>query len=193
VTVVDAGWVRPEPGWVCPECGFDFDACVPLGISETMREFARRYRVPLTRALPGEDLDALLRVRPSTGGWSALEYACHARDAFILSDYRIAKVLTEDRPSLRKGDRDRVAIERDYNGQEPAFVIDELAGAADRLAARLESVPADGWGRVGVRDDLEMTVDWMARNAVHEGTHHLLDIARVLRVARGRSARRVVS
>ena len=186
MSVVDAGWVRPKPGWACAECGFDFDACAPIGISETMRGFARRYRVPLTRGLPGEDLDALLRVRTPTGGWSALEYACHARDAFMLSDYRIAKALIEDRPSFRVRDRDQVAIERDYNGQEPAVVVDELAAAADGLAARLASVPAEGWARVGIGQDFEMSVIWMARNAVHEGTHHLLDIARVLRVARGR-------
>jgi hypothetical protein len=29
-------------------------------------------------------------------------------------------------------------------------------------------------------------VDWMARNVVHEGEHHLLDVARALRAARGR-------
>ena len=29
-----------------------------------------------------------------------------------------------------------------------------------------------------------MTVAWMARNAVHEGQHHLLDIGRALRAAR---------
>jgi hypothetical protein len=80
--------------------------------------------------------------------------------------------------------RDEVVVERDYNGQNPAAVAEELAVAAEALAARLESVPREGWVRVGVRDNLEMTIDWMARNVVHEGTHHLLDIGRSLRAAR---------
>ena len=186
MTVVDPGWVRPQPGWVCPECGFDFDACTPDNVSETVRGFARRYRAPLTRGLAGEDLDALLRVRTTADTWSALEYACHARDALALSNYRIKKVLAEDRPVLETVHRDDVASERDYNGQDPAVVVEELAAAAERLAARLASVPADGWSREGVSQYPGMTVQWLTANAVHEGSHHLLDIGRVLRAARGR-------
>jgi hypothetical protein len=80
--------------------------------------------------------------------------------------------------------RDEVVVERDYNGQNPAAVAEELAIVAAALAARLESVPREGWVRVGLRDNLEMTIDWMARNVVHEATHHLLDIGRSLRAAR---------
>ena len=87
---------------------------------------------------------------------------------------------------FRRWVRDQVAIERDYNGQVPALVVEELSTAADRLAARLDAVSADGWARMGIRDEWEMSVDWMARNSVHEGQHHLVDIARVLRAARGR-------
>ena len=69
--------------------------------------------------------------------------------------------------------------------------------------AQMEAVDVDRTGRIlvpdrllqhagiqheavllGVRDHLEMTIDWMARNVVHEGTHHLLDIGRSLRAAR---------
>jgi hypothetical protein len=82
--------------------------------------------------------------------------------------------------------RDEVVVERDYNSQNPAAVAEELTVAAEALAARLESVPPQAWVRVGVRDNLEMTIDWMARNVVHEGTHHLLDIGRSLRAARQR-------
>jgi hypothetical protein len=171
---------------MCAECGFGFDACVPEGTPAAIRVFGRRYPVLLTRGLPGEDLDPMLRARPSGGGWSALEYACHVRDVFGLYDDRIRTVLAEDRPSFPKLGRDQVAIERDYNGQDPAVVVAELSAAAEGLAARLDAVSANGWARIGIRDEWEMSVDWMARNSVHEGQHHLVDIARVLRAARGR-------
>lgn len=186
MTAVDPGWVRPEPGWVCPECGFDFDACRVAEAPGVVRSFARRYRIPLTRGLPGEDLDALVRTRPPSGGWSALEYACHVRDALALYDFRIATVLAEDRPVLPPMNRDQLAIDEDYNGQDRARVADELGRAADGLAARIESVAPEALARVGRRDGWEMTVDWMAHNAVHEGEHHLVDVARALRAARGR-------
>lgn len=171
---------------MCSECGFEFDACEPENVPATLRTIGGRYRAPLTRSLPTEDLDALLRTRPASGTWSALEYACHTRDVFAVYDGRIARVLAEERPVLPAMDRDRVAVERDYRGQDPALVVDELEQAADRLARRIESVPVSGWARAGVRDGVDISIDWMARNTVHEGTHHLVDVARVLRAARGR-------
>jgi len=65
-------------------------------------------------------------------------------------------------------------------------VADEIAAAAERLSARLDAVPAGGWEREGVSEYPAMTVRWLTANAVHEGTHHLLDVGRVLRAARGR-------
>jgi len=186
MTAVDAGWIRPEPGWTCPECGFDFDACVPSATPQTIEQLGGRYRIPLSRGLAGEDLDALLRTRPTKGGWSALEYACHVRAVFSLHIALIQRIVTEDQPSLESGNRDDVAVDHDYNGQDPAVVAEELAAAATTLSARLSSVSDDAWLRVGRRGDFEMTIEWMSRNAVHEGTHHLLDIARALRSARGR-------
>ena len=186
MTAVDPGWIRPEPGWVCAECGFDFDACEPTTTPEIIGKLGSRYRIPLSRGLADEDLDALLRTRPAEGAWSALEYACHTRDVFRLNVHRIERVVAEDRPSFEVADREKVAIDRDYNGQDPAMVADELATAANALSAQLSSLSGDDWLRTGRRDDFEMTIEWMARNAAHEGTHHLLDVARALRSARGR-------
>jgi hypothetical protein len=186
MTAADGSWQAPEPGWTCPECGWEYDSCAAGDAADAVRGFARRYRAPLTRGLPGEDLDALLRTRPATGGWSALEYACHARDVFLVTNYRIPKILAEDRPTFRRVDPDAGATERDYNSQDPAVVGDEIAAATESLAATLASVPADGWTRVGIRDGEELSVTFLACNAIHEGAHHLLDLARVVRTARGR-------
>jgi hypothetical protein len=182
----DTTWLAPEPGWVCPECGFDFDACTPRDAPPIVRSFPDRFHALLTRGLPGEDLDALLRARPLAGTWSALEYACHSRDAFALYTWRIGLVIAEDHPSFSRANRDAMAVELDYNGQAPAAVLDELTANADGLASRLETVQPEEWARTGLRDGEELSVDWMARNAVHEGRHHLLDIGRVLRAARHR-------
>jgi hypothetical protein len=47
-------------------------------------------------------------------------------------------------------------------------------------------VPAGGWDRVGLRRGEERSVRFTARRAVHEGSHHLLDIGRGLRAVRDR-------
>ena len=180
------GWDPPRPGWTCSECQFDFDAIDPATVADQVRVSGARYGRPLTRGLAGEDLDAVLRMRPGPTTWSALEYACHVRDCLALYDERIDRALVEQGPEFAPMRRVEVALERDYNGQDPTAVADQLAKAAEGLAVRLEAVSGDGWEQTGVRAGETLTVSWMARNVLHECVHHLLDIGRVLRQARGR-------
>jgi hypothetical protein len=171
---------------VCPECGFDYDANTRDSMAETVRGFARKYRVPLTRGLPDEDLDTLVRARPIEGAWSALEYACHVRDALALTNHRIKSACEEERPHHPPGDRAQRAIDDNYNGQDRAVVADQVADAAARLADRLAALESEQWNREVIGIAPQMTVHWMTCNAIHEGSHHLLDIGRTLRAARGR-------
>jgi S-DNA-T family DNA segregation ATPase FtsK/SpoIIIE len=128
----------------------------------------------------------LVRLRPEAAVWSALEYACHVRDALALYDWRIGKALSEDRPDFPPMGRDDLADERRYNDQNPLLVIGELVAGAERLADLLAPVQGPTWDRSGVREGQELTVAWMAKNVLHECEHHLLDIGRVLRRVRGR-------
>ena len=168
----------------CDECGFDYEALDPADIPAALRTFAKRYRVPLSRFLPGEDGDALLRERPAADTWSALEYAAHVRDVFEAVDGWISRTLTEDRPVLEGPSPEDRAAERRYNEDDPAAVADALAANAETLAATVAAVPDDGWDRIGLRRDQERSVRFSARRAVHEGSHHLLDIGRGMRSIR---------
>ena len=172
------------PGWTCGECGFVYDDVEPTAIADAVANAGKRFRAPLTRGLRDEDLLALLRIRPAPDHWSALEYACHVRDVIGVSDERIGRMLAEDKPELPAvGD---VVLARRYNEQEPDVVAAELEAAGASLARRLRSVPSDAWGRVGLRDGSVRTIGGSARNVKHEIDHHLLDIGRALRHARGR-------
>ena len=179
-------WDVPRPGWTCAECGFNFDAFVPTSITESIAKTGKRLRAPLTRGLPNEDLLAVLRTRPTPDEWSALEYACHVRDALNLNVERITVMLEHDRPEFQAFGRDEAVTERDYNGQDPSTVAEEIDAAAAALSSAFASVPTDGWDRVFVRGDLAFSIDWMARNVQHEVDHHLLDIGRTMRHVRGR-------
>jgi hypothetical protein len=118
--------------------------------------------------------------------WSALEYAAHVRDVFANYERWIEQCLAEDRPVLEAPLPDELAVERHYNEDDPVAVADALAAHAERLAATVENVPAGGWDRVGLRRGEERSVLLTARRAVHEGSHHLLDIGRGLRAVRER-------
>lgn len=168
----------------CDECGFVYEEVAAADIPAAVRGFARRYRAPLSRFLPGEDADALLRQRPDPDTWSALEYAAHVRDVFASYAGWIELTVAEDRPRLEGPPPDELAELREYNGDDPAVVADALAANAERLAATIEVVPQDAWDRVGLRRDEERSVLFTARRAVHEGSHHLLDIGRGMRTVR---------
>jgi hypothetical protein len=184
---LDGGWSNfPTQGWTCPECGFDFDTTEPGKAPEYFAKVGKRLRAPLTRGLPNEDLDATLRTRPGEQ-WSALEYACHIRDAMQLNVERFAEIrAATEPPEFVALGRDEKAIEWDYNGQDPAVVADEIDAVAAALAEAIAAVGDDEWQKYGQRGDLVFTLDWMARNVQHEVDHHMLDIGRTLRTVRGR-------
>jgi len=168
----------------CEECGFVYDDLSGADAPAAIRAFGRRYQAPLTRFLPGEDGDALIRTRPAPDTWSALEYAAHVRDVFFNYDRWVHEILAEDGCGLSGPGPDELAAEGRYNESDPVAVVDALAANADRLATTFENVPDDAWDRFGIRRDEERSVLLHARRAVHEGNHHLLDIGRGLRAVR---------
>jgi len=168
----------------CEECGFSYGSLAAADIPSAVRSFSKRYRAPLTRFLPNEDGDALVRQRPAPATWSALEYAAHVRDVFGNYERWIRQCLLEDRPVMEGPGPDELATDGRYNEDDPAAVADALAANAERLAITIEAVPEDGWDRAGVRRGEERSVLLMSRRAVHEGTHHLLDVGRGLRAVR---------
>jgi hypothetical protein len=154
-----------------------------------LRAFGKRYRIPLTRGLKGEDLDGLVRAHPIDDTWSALEYACHYRDVAAIQRDRLDHALVEDDfdpPSMRG--EERVASGH-YEGLQPGAVADELESNVEALAAFVEGLSDEQLARTMFYNYPERAtreLEWVVKHTVHEGEHHLLDIGRVLRAARGR-------
>ena len=175
-------------GWVCPECGLDYDTISPRDTVAAVRSYPRRYRSALTSGFdPGEDPEDLVRRRPDPATWSALEYSAHVADVLDFTVLWIRGILREDDPEMFAFDSDEQAVEKGYNDQSRREVIGNLETASAELASVLEGVSPDDWARTGrfpwgVRDALAT-----ARNAVHEGSHHLRDVERVLARVRAES------
>ncbi|HEX2041041.1 MAG TPA: DinB family protein [Acidimicrobiales bacterium] len=182
-------------GWVCPECGLDYNTIKPLDAIAAIRSFPRRYRAALSTFGRDEDPDSVLRRRPAPDVWSALEYAAHVADVIDDIAPAVRRITIEERPSFPPSwDPDERAVAGAY-GERPPYnerslpeVISDLETACADLAATLDTVEADGWTRSGRFDYGERSILDLARNAVHEGSHHLRDIERVLRQVRGRPA-----
>ena len=161
----DWTWVLGER---CPECGFDARSVPAASVAARVRA-----TVPLWRAaLAAPDVAN----RPSPDTWSPLEYACHVRDVHRLYTYRLGLMLEQDDPLFPNWDQDLSAVEERYDLQDPGSVADELAAAAEAMAAAYDAV-GDRWGRTGRRsDDKEFTVDTFARYYLHDIEHHVWDV-----------------
>ncbi len=170
----------------CEECGFDPADLRPADMVVAIRSFGRRYRAPLSRGLPGEDLDAIVRAAPGPGVWSALEYASHVTDVFRTFDARVRFAPAGETPDDPVVDWEAL-VAAASPGLKREQVPGDLADAADGLATTLSELNGHEWAFPGLTGrGREVKVVELATIAVHEGSHHLLDIGRVLRAARGR-------
>jgi hypothetical protein len=156
----------------CPACGFDASTVDRSELAELCRENARQWVEVLEGPGP-------VRQRPEDDTWSALEYACHVRDVYLLYDERVRRMLAEDDPTFANRDQDAAAVEGRYAEQDPAVVAEELAAAAEAMAATFDAVEDVAWDRPGRRDDrARFTIDTLARYMIHDPVHHIDDVAK---------------
>jgi hypothetical protein len=175
------------PGYVCPECGLDYDTISPSDAKVAVASFPRRYRSALAGALEDEADEGLIRRRPDATTWSALEYAVHVADIYGLFASVITRMQTQASPTIDDfWDPDARAAAERYNEHDPMETLGRLETAAAALGKALDAVDAEGWSRTATFPWGERDLLTMARNAVHEGAHHLRDVERVLEAARGR-------
>lgn len=158
----------------CAECGFVPLAVPEAGLADAMRAEGAAWQAWL---LEHADDPALER-RQGSDTWCAIVYGCHVRDVIAEFTGRTARVLTEDEPTFSWWDHEAVDH---YAGTNPTDLAAALAANADRYAALLGTVTADGWQRIGLRRDAEVfTVAGLARFVLHESVHHRQDATRSL-------------
>jgi len=74
-------------------------------------------------------------------------------------------------------DQDATAVADRYDQQDPAGVANELAQAAEGIAAQFDRLSADQWERTGSRSDgAQFTVESFGRYFIHDPVHHLYDV-----------------
>ncbi len=151
-----------------------------------MRSFPRRYRALIVTPGSEDRPDAVFRRRPDPKTWSALEYTAHVADVLDHLGPAIRRITYEDNPAITSFDNDERAAEQRYNELDRAEVLGWLELACAELASVIEGVNADDWTRTGRVNGDERDALTVARDGVHEGSHHLRDVQRVLNQVRGR-------
>jgi hypothetical protein len=167
-------------GWVCPECGLDYDTVSPPDAEIALRSFPRRYGEQLGAVLERDDGEALVRTRPDAQTWSAVEYTAHVADLMGEFALTFAAMVQETNPELDFWDQDARATEQHYNDWSVEDLKARLHQGCDAAAdAVAKTKPAD-WDRTARFSWGERDLLTMIRNAVHEGSHHLRDVEKVL-------------
>ena len=96
---------------------------------------------------------------------------------------RIVSALERDRPTFEPMGREELVVSAAYNQQDVEVVLTELGEAAVAFAERCAGLDADDWQRTGVYTwpaEAERTLAWLVRHTLHEGRHHLDDVAEVV-------------
>jgi DinB family protein len=165
----------------CDSCSFIYADVDATAVPGRLAAFGTRYAALLLPPDRSAGWSDILCTRPAEGVWSALEYACHVRDMFLVQRDRLYTALVEDTPAFTPMYRDqRVTLAR-YNAQDPAEVVTQLATAARLIAqafAALDSVQFQRRCIYNFPAPTERSLLWVGQHAIHEGEHHCRDIAR---------------
>ena len=163
----------------CDSCRFIYADVDASALPPRLAAFGQRYLALLLPPARPPAWDSILRTRPAEGVWSALEYACHVRDVFLVQRDRLYMALVEDKPDFAPMYRDqRVTLAR-YNMQDPEEVAAQLATAARLMAQAFDGLDAVQLQRLCIYNfpaPAERPVLWIGQHTVHEGEHHLRDI-----------------
>jgi DinB superfamily len=160
---------------VCAGCALSYADTTVEHAAEVIATLPHAVREAIS-AIPQE----ACRVRPSPTTWSVVEYVCHLRDVYISYTIRLHRTRVEDRPSLEPMYNDLRARRFRYNERDVGAVLDELQAVATGFCDEIARSGQQDWERTATRLPGEQrTARWLARQAMHEGVHHLADIRRV--------------
>jgi hypothetical protein len=166
----------PAEDYVCLDCGFSYPETSVERVPQDLDLLLGEVRAAVAVA-PRE----WLHRRAANGTWSVLEYVCYLRDVYVTSTIRLHRAVTEDQPVLEPMLNDLRAKRFRYNERNIEAVLDDLGAAAVGFRNEVAEIGAEDWGRQISRLPGEhRSARWLVRHAVHEGQHHLRDIAALI-------------
>lgn len=152
---------------------------------------ARLSATPSTLAQEVRSIsDEAMRVRNSAEEFSALENICHLRDIETEGyEVRIARILEESNPSLPDIDGSRLAVERDYNNQDPQSALKDFADARHRNMQRLRTLSVEQLELEGTLEGVgRVTLGRLVEMMSEHDEGHLHELSIIQRRHRGAAA-----
>jgi hypothetical protein len=111
--------------------------------------------------------------RDSGDGWTALEVLCHIADYDEIFYTRAVSMIEQDKPTFVGHDHEAMAIDKQYNAQNPADVLARLNTSRTRFIAFFEGLTDEQFLREGIHPEYGQW--WVQRSlsqlAYHDSNH----------------------
>ena len=176
-------------GWVCPECGLDYDTILPPDAVVALRSYPRRYRELFAAA--GRRREARRRDPPAARARRVVGASSTPRTWPTYSTTwptSFKKLASGEYTTLDHGlDPDKRRSTASYNAMDREDVLAQVKACSREHGQRDRPMfPTTRGTRSAMFSFGERDLLTMARNAVHEGYHHLRDVQDVLSHVIGR-------
>jgi hypothetical protein len=119
------------------------------------------------------------RIKPEGDGFSILENICHLRDIEERGyRVRIKKILNEDNPVLPDVDGALLAIEREYQKQNPKDELNEFSKYRAESLSLIKKISLEDLTRTGVMENVgEITLEKLLTIMCEHDQGHLQEIS----------------
>lgn len=159
----------------CDECGFDGDAWDDVDAIDAICELPAQWR----EAIGGiSHVDCIQR--PIADTWSIAEYTDHVREVLFGMRFLLDSATSD--PGLDLGASPEPSFDPTPRDVDVSRALHGIEQEADALARRLVELGPESWSNVVILDGDAVDARWICRHAIHDATHHLMDIDR-LRIA----------
>jgi MOSC domain-containing protein YiiM len=160
----------------CAECGFDGSHWRPRDAASLFGALGYWWRSALEGSTTGD-----LNRRPAPGVWSALEYGLHSALVTAINRVGIELILAEDGVTLPEPPALDGAGSDGHDALvlEATPVIEDLEREGLAMAALAQQADSP-WTNVGHLRDATLQAEALLFHAVHDATHHFLDVSRGL-------------
>lgn len=162
----------------CGKCGYGYHEVPAPELATRVRSFPPLFRGVLVGVDP-----RIVHRRPSPDGYSAVENALHLADVFRQQHNRVWLMLVHDEPEVVPIPQDDSLVNAAYQRPDLDTALGLLADASTDFADVIEDLQDEEWSYTAVLHYPYRSVrniDWVIRDAVHEGVHHLVDARRSL-------------
>jgi DinB superfamily len=157
----------------CSICGFQPISGSVIDAIPAILSIPTSYRAMLEHAGPLDQIDALVRTRPSPGAWSTLECVAHVGEVLHVAANHLVSIFDDTRRELPPHIEAPSAIS---NTTALRVVCAQLVAAAARLAQVVNGTAPEAWTRTARRGQITVSAAELLREALLDAHHHLHDI-----------------